>query len=82
MNIFMKDEKKILGENLRTLRKSQNLSREKVGELLGFHYATIGQIERGESKPSFFLVEKMVSLYKYKGDIRNLSKKNGVISNV
>ncbi|ENB9403202.1 TPA: helix-turn-helix domain-containing protein [Bacillus cereus] len=39
---------KVLGERIRFLRKEQNLSQERLGELSDIHTNHIGAIERGE----------------------------------
>ncbi len=36
------------GARLRTLRDKKNISQERLAELAGTHWTTIGQIERGE----------------------------------
>ncbi|MEB9843263.1 helix-turn-helix domain-containing protein [Bacillus cereus] len=39
---------KVLGERIRSFRKEQNLSQERLGELSNIHTNHIGAIERGE----------------------------------
>lgn len=39
---------KVLGDRIRFLRKGQNLSQERLGELSDIHTNHIGAIERGE----------------------------------
>ena len=40
------------GNRIRTLRKAENLSQEKLADLAGFHRTYIGMIERGERNVS------------------------------
>ena len=44
---------KIIGENIRTERKRQLLTIEKLAEMVGITENFLGKIERGESMPSF-----------------------------
>lgn len=48
------DEKILIkfGERIRTLRKENKWSQEKLAEKTGFHRTYIGMIERGERNPS------------------------------
>ncbi len=57
----MKNYKKILGLNIKKLRKEQNLSQEKLAELASLHRTYIGAIERGERNVS---LENIVSIGK------------------
>ena len=44
---------KIIGENIRTERKRQLLTIERLAEIVGITENFLGKIERGESMPSF-----------------------------
>lgn len=44
---------KIIGENIRSERKKQLLTIEKLAEMVGITENFLGKIERGESMPSF-----------------------------
>ncbi|MGN6711626.1 helix-turn-helix domain-containing protein [Anaerocolumna jejuensis] len=48
-----------IGNNLKKIRKSQKLSRDKVAELTGVSKAMLGQIERGESNPTVLTLWKI-----------------------
>jgi transcriptional regulator with XRE-family HTH domain len=48
----MKNYKKILGSNIKTIRKEQKLSQEKLAEFSSLHRTYIGSIERGERNVS------------------------------
>ncbi len=47
------------GERVRSLRKSEGLSQEKLGEIAGIHYTYIGGVERGERNVSLKNIEKI-----------------------
>lgn len=53
--------KKKIGKNLRVLRKSKDLSLDKVSLLSGVSKAMLGQIERGESSPTIALLWKIAN---------------------
>jgi len=57
----MEDIYKVLGVNIKRLRKAAGLSQEKLAELGGFSTAFIGQIERGHNKASLATVEKLAN---------------------
>lgn len=44
---------KILGENIRAMRKERNLSQEEFSHRAGIDRSYVGQIERGERNISF-----------------------------
>lgn len=43
---------KIIGNNVRFLRKDKSLSQEKLAELIGYSRNYVGMIERAETNPS------------------------------
>ena len=45
-------EKNTIGDRLRELRYSMDLTQEKLGEKADLHYSYIGQVERGDKTPS------------------------------
>ncbi|WP_077624308.1 helix-turn-helix domain-containing protein [Sediminibacillus massiliensis] len=50
---------KSVGERLRTIRKSNGLSQEKLAHLSNLHPTYIGQLERGEKNPTIDTIEKV-----------------------
>jgi transcriptional regulator with XRE-family HTH domain len=51
----------IIAENIKKIRKSKDLSLEKVAELTGVSKTMIGQIERGESTPTITTIWKIAN---------------------
>lgn len=65
----MQNYKKILGLNIKKLRKEQNLSQEKLSEYSSLHRTYIGSIERGErnvSLDNIVLIAKALKTEPYK----------------
>ncbi len=52
-------EKNIIGERVRKLRYSMDLTQEKLGEKAELHYSYIGQVERGDKTPSLTALMKI-----------------------
>ncbi|MGR5986153.1 helix-turn-helix domain-containing protein [Bacillus cytotoxicus] len=52
---------KKLGERIRLLRKEQNLSQERLGELSNIHTNHIGAIERGEKNVTIESLAKITN---------------------
>ena len=52
------------GDRIRTLRKSQKWSQEKLADETGFHRTYIGMIERGERNPSLLNLKKFADTFK------------------
>lgn len=48
----------LLGQRIRTLRKSKPLTQEELGAQCGVNYKYIGAIERGEENPALSILEK------------------------
>ena len=46
------NQRKILGDNIRLLRKSKGLSQEQLADEAGIHRTYIGAVERGERNVS------------------------------
>lgn len=66
----------IIGENIRTERKRQLLTIERLAEMVGITENFLGKIERGESMPSFPTIDSIacalgVSIEFLKGNYRN-----------
>jgi len=55
----MNNLRKSFGNRVKELRKSKNISQEKLGERAGLHYTYIGGIERGERNVSLENIEKI-----------------------
>lgn len=68
---------KIIGENIRTERKRQLLTIERLAEIVGITENFLGKIERGESMPSFPTMDSIacalgVSIDFLKGNYHNV----------
>ncbi len=66
---------KIIGENIRTERKRQLLTIDRLAEMVGITENFLGKIERGESMPSFPTMDSIacalgVSIDVLKGNYR------------
>ncbi|MBT2289484.1 helix-turn-helix transcriptional regulator [Paenibacillus albidus] len=67
---------KQVGARIRALRKERGLSQEALGEIGGFHFSYIGQIERGEKNVSLLNLHKIaeslevniIQLFAYQGE--------------
>ncbi|MGB9791148.1 MAG: helix-turn-helix domain-containing protein [Thermacetogeniaceae bacterium] len=55
----MQNIQKIVGENIRLLRRSKKMSQEKLAEMTGVSGSYIGYLERGERTPSLDLLAKI-----------------------
>lgn len=55
----MSDFKKKFGANLKALRKSKNITQEKLAELIDVHYRQMSKIETGDNFPSSKTLEKL-----------------------
>ena len=51
MKIYSPPSKKIIGENIRKIRRSKGLTQKQLGELCGINESNIGKYERGEQDP-------------------------------
>jgi len=49
----------LLGRRIRALRKSTNLTQERLGERSAISYKHLGAIERGEENPSLSVLQKI-----------------------
>jgi transcriptional regulator with XRE-family HTH domain len=59
--VKMKELNMIIGENLKDVRKKQNLSLDETSELTGVSKAMLGQIERGQSNPTVSTLWKIAT---------------------
>lgn len=55
---------KILGSEIKFMRKKLQLTQQQLGEKLGVHYVTVCRWEKGLSTPHRFLMEKLIELAK------------------
>lgn len=55
----IKNPRKILSENIKSIRKSQNISQEKLGEMTNLHRTYIGGVERSERNISIDNINKI-----------------------
>jgi transcriptional regulator with XRE-family HTH domain len=58
----MSDIKKRFGKRLRKLRRDRDLTQDQLADLVGVSLNFIGQLERGESAPSFETMQKMAEV--------------------
>jgi transcriptional regulator with XRE-family HTH domain len=61
---------KQLGEKLASIRKSKNISQEKLAEAIEVHRTYIGFIEQGKRNPSIWNIQKIAQALKI--DIKEL----------
>lgn len=59
--ITVEEINQIIAENIKKIRRSKDLSMEKVAELTGVSKTMIGQIERGESTPTITTIWKIAN---------------------
>ena len=59
---------KVIGNNVRMLRKNMGLSQEALADLAGVHRTYIGAVERGEVNISALSVVKIAKVLKIKPD--------------
>lgn len=65
-NIFMSNIKKLLGHRIREIRRSKNLTQEKLAELVGIGTPNISYIETGKFAPSMDTLEKIAEVLEVK----------------
>jgi len=82
----MESARTLLGRRIRTLRSTQGMTQEELGDKTGISYKYIGAIERGEKNPSIDNLAKIASALKLEiyelfifehetDDINNLKKR-------
>ncbi|MFD2116540.1 helix-turn-helix domain-containing protein [Paenibacillus yanchengensis] len=57
----MSDIVKLIGENIRTIRKAQGLSQEQLALRADINASYMGQVERGEKNPTIDVLNKIAS---------------------
>jgi XRE family transcriptional regulator, regulator of sulfur utilization len=62
----MQKLRKDVGKRIRDLRKSADLTQEKLGEISGLSYKFIGEVERGQVNISLDSLEKIVKALRIK----------------
>ncbi len=70
---------KILGENLRELRKSYQLTQEQIGEIIGKNRSIVAKYETGKTMPPLNVLNALAKLYNVTFDElcgKTQSKKN------
>lgn len=81
---MQKNYKKIIAENLKSIREKRNLSLEKAAKLTGVSKSMIARIERGDVNPTVTLMWKLADgfgisfndlMYRPKPDVRLIKKK-------
>lgn len=58
---FMKNIKKLLGERIKEIRKSKNLTQEQLAERIGIEIPSLSNIENGKNYPNSETIEKIAN---------------------
>lgn len=58
-NIFMKDDAKKLGENLKKIRTSRNITQTEFAEKLGVDKSFVSNIENGKTNPTLSTITNL-----------------------
>ncbi len=53
--------KAAFGKRLTTAREAKNLTKQKLGEVVGVHHSQIGRYEKGEASPAAEVLKKMAN---------------------
>ncbi|RST76220.1 XRE family transcriptional regulator [Siminovitchia acidinfaciens] len=84
----MSDFLKLVGNNIRLIRKQRGLTQEELAEIADLQYSYIGGVERGERNISLLTLEKIVTslnispseIFNFKDiDIVNINSINEVL---
>ncbi len=74
-----------LGENLKRMRKSRNITQEELAEILGVTFQSVSRWERGDCYPDITLLPGLANFFDVSVDallgmdaIRSKSHKNGI----
>ena len=59
----MANLKTLFGKNLRKIRRSKDLTQEKLAEILGVSVEFVSNMERGVNAPSFETIEKIAEAF-------------------
>ena len=57
----MKNIKKLLGERIKEIRKSKNLTQEQLAERIGIEIPSLSNIENGKNYPNSETIEKIAN---------------------
>lgn len=55
------NSKNAFGKRLTTAREAKNLTKQKLGEVVGVHHSQIGRYEKGEASPAAEVLKKMAN---------------------
>lgn len=55
------NSKAAFGKRLTTAREAKNLTKQKLGEVVGVHHSQIGRYEKGEASPAAEVLKKMAN---------------------
>jgi len=55
----MSDYKKLLGKRIQSIRKSRNLTQEKLAEMIGIEPPSLSYLETGKYAPSIETLQKL-----------------------
>ena len=80
----------LLGQKIKSLRKSNRLTQEQLGAECGINYKYIGAIERGEENPSLSVLQKISAslgielweLFKFQHEERDPAKLRKVVVDI
>lgn len=69
INFAVRTPRQTFGKRLRAVREEQNISQEKLAEMMGGHRNTIGKIERGETNFTFDYVVEIARALKVRPSV-------------
>ena len=55
------NSKNAFGKRLTAAREAKNLTKQKLGEVVGIHHSQIGRYEKGEASPAAEVLKKMAN---------------------
>lgn len=86
----MTDTKKLLGKNIKLIRKSSGYTQEQLSELIGIETGSLSGIESGRSFPSLTTLEKiarilnveMKTFFEFESNLSIKEMKQIIINNI